>query len=302
MRSKNHKLQNQGKEMIKYAFLIFLLISSVSNATEKHKEIVTYKLDHKRIYPINTYLTRGVTTVMFPGQIEGIAAGNVAMNKVRYNPDGSPACDFLMSFQPGNYYFSIRALKSGAMGTVNIIYARNTYILKLQENEANAMSNVTFSDEGGENGEDSERDFRPPSTAVLKGLLDKAKVFDMLKEEHPGSVTQVKVCNNKYVSDYKNYSASIVKVWRFDNYNSLVFMLELKNKTKQKLYYSPEKTAFSVEDEHLYPALIDANGMIPPESTTVAFFVVAGTADGRKNKFAAENEWRVLIKATEVKK
>lgn len=288
--------------MIKFAFLIFLLIPGMAYAEGKHKEIVIYKLDKKQIYPINTYLIRGVTTLMFPGQIEGIAAGNVAMNKVQYNSDGSPACDFLMSFQPGNYYFSIRALKSKAAGTVNIIYGRSTYILKLQENEANAMSTVTFSDEGGENGEDSERDFRPPSTAVLKGLLDKAKIFDTLKEKYPGSVNQVKVCNNKCISDYKNYSASVLKVWRFDNYNSLIFMVELKNKTKKTLYYSPEKTAFFVENEHLYPALIDASGVMPPESLTVAFYVVASTADGRKNKFAANNEWKVLIKASEEKK
>ncbi len=285
--------------MIRYTLLIFLLLPSVVNATEKHKEIVTYKLDKKRIYQINTYFTSGVSTIMFPGQIEGIAAGNVAMNKVLYNIDGSPACDFLMSFQPGNYYFNIRALKAGASGTVNIIYGRNTYILKLQENEREAMSSVRFSDEDGENSLDSERDFRPPSIAVLKGLLDKAKIFKLLKEKYPGSVSQVKVCNNKYISDYKKYSASVVKVWRFDNYNSLVFMVELKNKTKQTLYYTPEKTAFSLVYEHLYPALIDASGIMPPLSSTLAFFVVSSTADGRKNKFAAENEWKVLINATE---
>ena len=36
---------------------------------------------------------------------------------------------------------------------------------------------------------------------------------------------------------------------------------------------------------------------MPPESTTVAFFVVSSTADGRKNKFAVDNEWKVLINA-----
>jgi hypothetical protein len=131
---------------MKYIFLTILLISSAIHAAEKHKEIITYKLNNKRVYPIKTYFTRGVTTVMFPGQIEGIAAGNIAMNTVKHSVDGSPACDFLMSFQSGNYYFSIRALKAEASGTVNIVYGRNTYILKLQENEAIAMSNVTFSD------------------------------------------------------------------------------------------------------------------------------------------------------------
>ncbi len=272
-----------------------LLLSSVLHAVEKHKEIVSYKLDENRIFPIATYLSRGVSTVMFPGQIEGIAAGNVAMNKVHYKLDGSPACDFLLSFQPGNYYFSIRALKSGASGTVNVVYARNTYIIKLQENENNAMSTVSFSDDG-ENGLDSERDFSPPSTAVLKGLLDKAKSFDILKKKYPGAVSQVTVCDNKCISEYKDYTATVIKSWRFNNYNSLVFLVELKNKTKKTLRYNPAKTAFSVMNQYLYPAVFEATGLIPANNIALAFFVVSSTPDGRKNKFSADNDWKVLIK------
>jgi hypothetical protein len=281
---------------MRYLIFICLLISGMVNA-EELKEVISYKLDNKRVYPITTYLTRGVTTVMFPGQIEGIAAGNVAMNTVQHNVDGVPVCDFLMSFQPGNYYFSIRALKSEASGTLNIVYGRNTYILKLQENEAEAMSTVTFSDGDGENGEYPERNWTPPSIAVLKGLLDKAKSFEVLKEKYSGAVSQVIVCDNKCMSDYEKFTATIVRCWRFDNYNSLVFMVELKNKTQKILTYKPEKTAFMVLDQRLYPALIDASGVMPAGSTTAAFFVVSSTADGRKNKFAADNEWKVLINA-----
>ena len=251
-------------------------------------------MNPQRVYLIDTYLAGGVTTVMFPGQIEGIAAGNVAMNEVHYNVDGSPACDFLMAFKPGNYYFSIRALKPEVSGTVNVIYGRQTYILKFRENEAEAMSNVTFSDE---NQAEEEQDFRPPSVAVLKGLLDKAKSFNVLKEKYPAAVSQVTVCDNRCVSDYGNYTATVVKAWRFDSYNSLVFMVELKNKTKKTLLYKAEKTAFMVLDQRLYPVLIDASGVMPSESTTAAFFVVSSTADGRKNKFAADNDWKVLIDA-----
>ena len=78
--------------------LTILFFSSAVYAVEKHKEIVSYKLDSKRVFPIATYQKQGVTTVMFPGQVEGIAAGNVAINKVHYKIDGSPSCDFLLSF------------------------------------------------------------------------------------------------------------------------------------------------------------------------------------------------------------
>jgi len=272
-----------------------ILFSSAVYATEKHKEVVSYKLNKKLVFPIATYLKQGVSTVMFPGQIEGIAAGNVAMNKVHYKLDGSPVCDFLLSFQPGNYYFSIRALKSGASGTINVVYGRNTYILKLQENENNAMSTVSFSD-SGENGLDSERDFYPPSTAVLKGLMSKAKSFDILKKKYPGAVSQVTVCDNKCISEYKDYTATILKCWRFNNYNSLVFLVEFKNKTQKALRYNPDKSSFSVFDQDLYPAAFEATGIIPANSTTHAFFVISSTPDGRENKFSANNNWEVLIK------
>ncbi|MFA7184775.1 MAG: hypothetical protein WC082_07780 [Victivallales bacterium] len=275
-----------------YLIFISLLFSGMLYAAEEHKEIITYKLDCNKVFPIATYLDKGVTTIMFPGQIEGIAAGNVAMNGVHYQVNGAPVCDFLLSFQPGSYYFSVRALKAGASGTVNVVYGRNTYILKLQENEAEAMSTVNFSDETGA---DPEQDYRPPSGAVLKGLMDKAKSFDLLKEKYPGAVAQVKVCDNKCISDYKDFTATIVRCWRFDNYNSLVFMVELKNKTKKILRYNPGKTSFSVMDKHLYPACLDASGVMPPGSTSFAFFVVAGTSDGRKNKFSADNDWKVVI-------
>jgi len=276
---------------------IILMFSSAVYSAEKHKEIVSYKLDKERVFPITTYLKQGVTTVMFPGQIEGIAAGNIAMNKVHHKIDGSPVCDFLVSFQPGNYYFSIRALKNGVSGTVNVVYARNTYIIKLLENENNAMSTVSFSD-NGENGLDSECDFHPPSTAVLKGLLDKAKSFDMLKKKYPGAVSQVTVCDNKCISDYKDYTATILKCWRFNNYNSLVFLVEFKNKTQKVLRYNPDKSSSSVFDQDLYPAAFEATGIIPANSTALAFFVISSTPNGRKNKFSANNNWEVLIKLT----
>jgi hypothetical protein len=295
------------KKNIILFLLPFCVLANASNTfglkkEEKHKEIVTYKLDYTRVFPIDTFYNRGVTTVMFPGEIEGIAAGNVEMNEVHHNVDGTLGGDFIMAFQPGNYYFSIRALKSGASGAVNVIYGRNTYILKFKENEQYAQSTVNFSDEDGEAGNSSEHAFQVPSVAVLKGLLDKAKSFKVLKEKYPASVSSVEVCENKCISEYDKYTATIVKTWRFNNYNSLVFMVELKNNSTHSLFYQADKTALAVLGNKLYPALIDANGVMPPMSTTAAFFVVSSTADGRINKYAADNEWKVLINAGDSKK
>jgi hypothetical protein len=274
---------------------VFFVVSVVSGAESNRQEVVEFRLNYEQIFKVNTYLSRGVTTVMFPGAIEGIAAGNVALNKVTYNADGTPVCDFLMSFQPGNYYFSLRALKANATGSLNIIYGRKNYIVKLQENEKSAMSTVIFKDvvddlQSGNN-------FRSTNPAVLKGLIDKAKVYDLLKEKHSDALADVQFSDRKSISEYDNYVANVVRTWRFDKYDSLVFMVVLKNKTKKTLVYKPIETAVAVLGKKFYASLVDASGVMPPDSTSIMFFAITGTPNGRHNYLAPDNNWKVLINA-----
>ena len=69
-------------------------------------EIVQKPLDEFVIYNIPVACQSGNTTVLFPSAISGLYAKSVAVQE-------QPNADFLLSFTPGNFYFTVRALKKG---------------------------------------------------------------------------------------------------------------------------------------------------------------------------------------------
>ena len=157
-----------------FLMMVCLCFSSFS-AEKKEKRIQHYKLDTERIYDIPVFLSGGVTTIMFPAELEAIHAGNVALNVI---PKGSSPA-FLLAYQNGAYYFSVRALKSKAIGFLNIIYGSKTYIIRLYEDTENAFSSVAFQGGTGR-GRRGGAGNMSVSPYLLKSCLDKAKAWDVL--------------------------------------------------------------------------------------------------------------------------
>ena len=54
-----------------------------------------------------------------------------------------PNADFLISFTPGNYYFTVRALKREAEDHLTVIYNRKAYVLHLSASDK-PFYTVTF--------------------------------------------------------------------------------------------------------------------------------------------------------------
>ena len=82
-------------------FLAFgLLVQSLAA-----REIVQKPLDEFVIYNLPVAFKSGNTTVLFPSAISGLYAKSVAAQE-------QPNADFLLSFTPGNFYFTVRALKN----------------------------------------------------------------------------------------------------------------------------------------------------------------------------------------------
>ena len=69
-------------------------------------EIVQKPLDEFVIYNIPVACQSGNTTVLFPSAISGLYAKSVAVQE-------QSNADFVLSFTPGNFYFALRALKTG---------------------------------------------------------------------------------------------------------------------------------------------------------------------------------------------
>jgi hypothetical protein len=101
-----------------HACLIFafgLLVQSLSAG-----EIVQKRLDELVIYNLPIAFKSGNTTILFPSAISGLYAKSVAAQE-------QPNADFLISFTPDNYYFTVGALKRDAEDHLTVIYNRKAY-------------------------------------------------------------------------------------------------------------------------------------------------------------------------------
>ena len=54
-------------------------------------------------------------------------------------PADSPNADFLLSFTPGNFYFTVRALKNDAEDHLTVIYNRKAYVLQLSASKSHSI-------------------------------------------------------------------------------------------------------------------------------------------------------------------
>lgn len=280
-----------------FFFFLLLAFSSAFCAEEKEFGIQHFVLNPERIFLIPVFQSSGVTTVMFPSEIEAIHGANAAMNKI---PQGAnPA--FLVAYTPGSYYFSIRALRKGAEGFLNVIFGGKAYILYFHESDKKAYSSVSFKGGnargGGVSGRPREIGISP---YLLKSCLDKAKAWDVLKKKDNFNKSEIAVNETPYVSDYGQYTCTIRRVMRFARYDILVFYITIKNKTDKVLYYNPREVAIGVTDKKCFSALADASGEMPPHSETIMFSVVTGTHDGIR-KLSAVNNWRIHLFASESK-
>ena len=80
-------------------------------------EIVQKPLDEFVIYNIPVAFQSGNTTVLFPSAISGLYAKSVAVQE-------QSNADFVLSFTPGNFYFTVRALKKDAEDHLTVIFNR----------------------------------------------------------------------------------------------------------------------------------------------------------------------------------
>ena len=70
----------------------------------------------------------GTTTIVFPAEISRLFAKSVAVQE-------QENAGFLISFTPGNFYFSICALKLDAEDHLTVIFNRKAYVLRLKASE-----------------------------------------------------------------------------------------------------------------------------------------------------------------------
>jgi len=241
-------------------------------------------LDEFVIYEIPVASKSGTTTIMFPAEISGLYAKSVAIQE-------QENAGFLISFTPGNYYFSIRALKPDAEDHLTVIFNRKAYVLHLKASEK-PFYNVTFYQDQ-RTGKDGGRLALVPER--LLSLMDKAKAYPLFARSHPEALAGVLHASPEIASYYDNFTVRIRDVWRFEQEDTLIFRLELENTSDRAIYYKPQDLAVRLDERIYTQSLADASGLMPPKSVTPAFFAITGNGNGGRNHLDPDNKWNVLV-------
>ncbi len=245
-------------------------------------EIIQKPLDEFVIYSLPIAFKSGNTTVLFPSAISALYAKSVSVQE-------QPNADFLISFTPGNYYFTVRALKSEAEDHLTVIYNRKAYVLRLSASDKPFFT-VTFFQDATLRGP-----ARPIVPERLLSLLDKAKAYPLFEKDYPDALAGVLHTAPNATNYYDKFRLLICDVWRFEQEDTLVFRIELENSSDSTIYYKPQDLAVRLEDRIYTQSIADASGVMPPKSTTPAFFAITGNGQGGRNNLAPDNRWNVLV-------
>ena len=252
-----------------------------------HDPIETVRLDDRVVYAV-PIATNRVSSISFPGPIAAIDAAGVST-------DPRTPGQFQLAHTKGTAFFSVRATAPKASANVNVRWGGNIYVFQLEESPQPVLSLVLESRPAG--GE-AVKPAPVLSPTRLLALLDKAKAFPLLKAQHPELVADVDFATfakTPSVTDFNTYEIRIEEVFRFNNEDTLVFHLWLKNKTAAPIHYRPDSFSLRV-GSRLYPQSIsDAAGLIPPKSAVIAYFAVTGTPDGQRNELSLKNDFSILV-------
>lgn len=247
-------------------------------------QIVQKPLDEYVIYTVPVAFDSGTTTIMFPAEISGLFAKAVATQE-------QENAAFLISFTPGNFYFTIRALKKDAEDHLTVIYQRKAYVLRLVASDNPFYSLSFFSDQR----QGKQRSTGSVGPERLLAILDKAKAYPLFAKSQPDALAGVLHAAPDAINYYENFNVHIRDVWRFEEEDTVVFRVELENTSASTIYYKPQDLAVRLDERIYTQSIADASGVMPPKSITPAFFAITGDGEGGRNHLAPDNQWNVLV-------
>ncbi|HSY43437.1 MAG TPA: hypothetical protein VK811_05965, partial [Candidatus Acidoferrum sp.] len=203
--------------------IVMVSFTATVALAQSSKEILTDFLD-ENVSIVVPVATNRVTTISFPSAITAIDGAGVTV-------DGKTPGLFQLAYTRGSACLSVRALFPKASANLNIRWNDHTYVFELNESDAPLLSlNLEAPSTPEEDGVG-----RAPDVGPLKllALLDKAKVFPLLKTQQPESVANVDFTTydgRPLVSDFNDYEIQIEEAFRFNAEDTLVFRLAITNK------------------------------------------------------------------------
>ena len=265
---------------------LLLVLVPLSAFSAPREVIESVQLDDHVVYAVPVATNR-VTTISFPGPIAAIDAAGVTA-------DAKMAGQFQLAHTKGSAFFSVKALVPKASANVNVRWGKSTYVFQLEESSQPVLSLIMeLKPTGG-----GVKPAPNVSPTRLLALLDKAKSFPLLKQQHPEALPNVDFATfdkKPCVSDFNDYEIRIEEAFRFNAEDTLVLHLLLKNKTDAPIHYRPDSFSLRVGNRVYAQSISDAAGLIPPKGEATAYIAVTGTPDGGRNELSLKNEFTVLL-------
>lgn len=254
----------------------------------QNQVIKQFPLDERTVYEVP--ISREVpTTLMFPSAIMGLDGANISATPENPAP-------VLLAYTPGRFFFSVRALESGARAGVNVIWRNKTFVIRFVDSDEPYASVTFYEDELAGRSISLQRRVTPD---VLLGLLDRAKSFALIQTQYPEAVQQIERVSPGTVSLYKDFRVTIDEVFRFDPEDTLIFRLKLESTGDAEVIYQPQRLAVRVGQEVYYASIVDASGIVPAKGSTTAFFAVTGTPRGGRANLSVKNAFNIVVPRVE---
>jgi hypothetical protein len=257
-------------------------VVAISAAAQQVRDLA---LDDHIVYAVPVSAVR-VTTVSFPSPI-------AAIDGALTTTDGKTPGAFQIAHTKGTAYFSIRALVKDASANVNVRWNNRTYVFELKESSEPCYSLILRS-----GSERSGFASRPLTPNRLLGILDKVKAFPLLQQYQPDLVREVEYrdCRAKpLASDCGDYEIKCIEAFRFPAQDTLVFHLNVENKTDKSIEHTPERIEVRVGEQVYTASVADIAGVISPHRAATGYVAVTGDANGGRNGLSLKNDFTFVL-------
>lgn len=194
------------------------------------------------------------TTVLMPEVIEAFEGNNITTAP-------NTAAAVYLQHQPGTRFFSVKSLLPGT-ADLNVIVGDRVYSFRFYLSD-NPTRTLTISPAA------AARAVRPEHTVRITArrlydLLQDAKTYFAIKEQHPDLERPIQVSAPGKVLEYPGYRVVIDQVFRFDRDDTLVFRAVLLNDTAAPLYYQAAEIGLRVGQNLYWPSFAQVPRVIPP--------------------------------------
>lgn len=249
--------------------------------------IRSHPLDAGTVYRIR--LSRGApTTCVFPGPLSGLEGANVSPNAA----DNPPV---LLTHQEGANHFTLISLRDEATAALNVLYQGRVYVLDFVAGES-ADRIVTFLDQPLTGPAPKPQRL---SQAALRGLLDRARQHTRLTGNTPGVSPVYDYAEPETVTRYRDFEVTLLRVFRFEAEDTLVFHVLFRNTGDHSVLYDPNNLAVRTGSEVFLSNVSDATGLIPPRSVTHGYFAVGSSPQNGRANLGVRDVFSVIVPRVE---